>query len=66
MLEYGTLLIYFSDAVFCNTKIVFLATKPQYFPKVVSELFTTVFGSLNILISIMAGIPLNILQEVRN
>jgi len=52
--------------VFCNTKIVFLATKPQYFPKVVSELFTTVFGSLNILISIMAGIPLNVLQEVRN
>ncbi|XP_022171219.1 pyrroline-5-carboxylate reductase [Myzus persicae] len=55
-----------NNAVFCNTKIVFLATKPQYFPKVVSELFTTTFGSLNILISIMVGIPLNILQKAFN
>ncbi|XP_015364742.1 PREDICTED: pyrroline-5-carboxylate reductase [Diuraphis noxia] len=55
-----------NNAVFCNTKIVFLATKPQYFPKVVSELFTTTLGSLQILISIMAGIPLNKLQEAFN
>lgn len=53
------------DAVFCNCKIVFLATKPQYFPKVLSELHTDTNGlPLNILISIMAGITLNELQGV--
>lgn len=53
------------DAVFCNCKIVFLATKPQYFPKVVSELHTESPGlPLNILISIMAGITLSELQGV--
>ncbi|XP_027846788.1 uncharacterized protein LOC114126937 [Aphis gossypii] len=52
-----------NNDVFCNTKIVFLATKPQYFSKVVSELYIKALGPLNILISIMAGIPLNTIQE---
>lgn len=58
--------MHFSDAVFCNTKIVFLATKPQYVTEVVSKLYTNTLGlPLNILISIMAGIPLIALQQVR-
>lgn len=60
------ILLYFSDHVYCNSKIVFLATKPQYFSNVVKELYTNTIGlPLNILISIMAGIPLSTLQEVR-
>lgn len=55
------------DVVFCNCKVVFLATKPQYFPKVVAELYTGTIGlPLNILISVMAGISLDTLQKVRN
>jgi pyrroline-5-carboxylate reductase len=51
--------------VFCNSKIVFLAIKPQYFFKVASGLSVSTLGlPLNILISIMAGIPLGALQEV--
>ncbi|VVC31455.1 Pyrroline-5-carboxylate reductase, catalytic, N-terminal,NAD(P)-binding domain,Pyrroline-5-carboxylate [Cinara cedri] len=54
-----------NNAVFCCSKIVILATKPQYFQKVVSGLFTKTIGlPLNILISIMAGITLSTLHEM--
>lgn len=52
--------------MFCNSKIVFLATKPQYFPNVVPELsINTKELPLTIVISIMAGISLKTLKEVR-
>lgn len=51
------------------SKIVFLAIKPQYFPIIVSKLCkeTLALGlHLDILISIMAGITLESLIDVRN
>lgn len=54
-----------NNVVFCNSKIVFLATKPQYMNEVVSKLYKNTLGlPLKIIISIMAGITLSTLQEI--
>ncbi|XP_050429668.1 uncharacterized protein LOC126838920 [Adelges cooleyi] len=54
-----------NNKVFCNCKILFLATKPQYFPKVVNELKLKSQGlPLNIIISIMVGIPCQVLNKI--
>lgn len=55
------------DTVMSYSKIVFLAIKPQYFPIIVSKLCKETLGlHLDILISIMAGITLESLNDVRN
>lgn len=48
-----------------QSKIIFLAFKPQYFPTVMTKLCKETFGlHLDILISIMAGITLDTLNDV--